>query len=78
MTQNLLIQLDSNPYLKAYKALKIDIHPDINKENAELVATQICLIHNTMGIVIKDLFKILTTKFNNNSAPKEDIIKKDK
>ena len=59
-----------NPYEALYRNMNLDITEDINKETAEKVARQLGYIHNTFGVVVKDLIKILSFKFKSDtSAP---------
>lgn len=48
-----------NIYLNLYNEHHIEINEDTAIENAEKLSTQIAMLYNTFGYVIKDLVKLL-------------------
>jgi hypothetical protein len=52
-----------NPYETIYRSFHLEVNPDITRANAEEIARQLGFLHNTFGIVVRDLIKILSFRF---------------
>lgn len=52
-----------NPYYLIYRNMNIKVTEDITRDAAENVVRQIGYLHNAVGLVFKDLIKILAVRF---------------
>jgi hypothetical protein len=62
-----------NPYLSLYTSSILKLVQSTGKEAAELISTQITLMHNALGYVINDLMRMLAQQFSN---PANNLIQK--
>ncbi len=61
---------DVNPYEMLYRNMNLQVDPTTNKETAEKIARQLGFIHNTYGVIAKDLIKLLSFVYGEQQAPK--------
>ena len=61
---------DVNPYELLYRNMNLHVDPTTNKETAEKIARQLGFIHNTYGVIAKDLIKLLSFVYNDQTTSK--------
>lgn len=52
-----------NPYSELYQSLNLKIAPETSSEEAESLIRQLGLLYNTIGVVMKDVTRVLGYRY---------------